>query len=65
METNRIKLSSIIENQLPLFVREEYPLVNELLTEYYRSLESKGSANDILQNIDEYIKVNNLTNLIS
>jgi hypothetical protein len=61
---NRIKISSIVESQLPLFVREEYPLVSELLTEYYRSLESKGSSYDILQNIDQYIKVNNLTNLV-
>ena len=64
METNKIKLSSIVESQLPLFVREEYPLVSELLTEYYRSLESKGSSYDILQNIDQYVKVNNLTNLV-
>ena len=64
METNRIKLSSIIETQLPLFVREDYPLVSELLTEYYRSLELKGSSYDILQNIDQYVKVNNLSNLV-
>jgi len=64
METNKIKLSSIVESQLPLFVREEYPLVSELLTEYYRSLESKGSSYDILQNIDQYVKANNLTNLV-
>lgn len=65
METkNKIKISSIVESQLPLFVREEYPLVSEILTEYYKSLESIGSFYDILQNIDEYVKVNNLTNLI-
>ncbi len=64
METNKIKISSIVESQLPIFVREEYPLVSELLTEYYRSLESKGSPYDILQNIDQYVKVNNLANLI-
>ena len=64
MENNRVKISSIVENQLPSFVREEYPLVTELFTEYYRSLESKGSAYDILQNIDQYINVNNLTNLV-
>lgn len=64
METNRIKLSSIVETQLPLFVREDYPLVSELLTEYYRSLELKGSSYDILQNIDQYVKVNNLSNLV-
>jgi hypothetical protein len=65
METrNRIKISSIVESQLPLFVREEYPLVSELLTEYYKSLESKGSSYDLLQNIDQYVKVNNITNLV-
>lgn len=65
METkNRIKISSIVESQLPIFVREEYPLVSELLTEYYRSLESKGSSYDILQNIDEYVKANNISNLV-
>lgn len=65
MENTRIKISSIVESQLPSFVREDYPLVSELLTEYYRSLESKGSSYDILQNIDQYVKVNNLTNLVS
>lgn len=64
MENTKIKISSIVESQLPLFVREEYPLVTELLTEYYRSLEFKGSSYDILQNIDQYVKVNNLTNLV-
>ena len=64
MENTRIKISSIVESQLPLFVREEYPLVAELLTEYYRSLESKGSSYDILQNIDQYVKINNLSNLV-
>jgi hypothetical protein len=64
MENTRIKISSIVESQLPLFVREDYPLVTELLTEYYRSLEFKGSSYDLLQNIDQYVKVNNLSNLV-
>ncbi len=64
MENTRVKISSIVENQLPEFVREDYPLVSELLREYYKSLEYNGSAYDILQNIDRYIKINNLTNLV-
>jgi len=64
MENTRVKISSIVESQLPLFVREDYPLVTELLTEYYKSLESKGSSYDIIQNIDSYVKVNNLSNLV-
>ena len=64
MRETRIKISSIIQNQLPEFVKEEFPLVSEFLSQYYVSLESKGHTSDILQNIDQYIKVDNLTNLI-
>jgi len=60
---NRVKISSIVESQLPSFVREDYPLVSEFLMEYYRSLEAKGSAYDLLTNIDDYVKVDNITNL--
>ena len=64
MRETRIKISSIIQNQLPEFVKEEFPLVSEFLSQYYVSLESKGHTSDILQNIDQYIKVDNITNLI-
>ena len=64
MTETRIKISSIVDNQLPQFVREEFPLVSEFLSQYYISLENKGGTNDILQNIDKYIKVDSLTNLI-
>ena len=65
MENTRVKISSIVESQLPRFVREDYPLVSELLKEYYKSLENNGSAYDILQNVDQYVKINNLTNLVT
>jgi hypothetical protein len=64
MKETRIKISSIIENQLPQFVLEEFPLVSEFLSQYYTSIESQGNVSDILQNIDQYIKVDNLTNLV-
>jgi hypothetical protein len=64
MTETRIKISSIVDNQLPQFVREEFPLVSEFLSQYYTSLENQGGTSDILQNIDQYIKVDNLTNLI-
>jgi hypothetical protein len=64
MTETRIKISSIIENQLPQYVSEEFPLVSEFLSQYYISLESQGNVSDILQNIDQYIKVDQLTNLI-
>jgi len=64
MTETRIKISSIVENQLPQFVLEEFPLVSEFLSQYYTSLESQGNVSDVLQNIDRYIKVDQLTNLV-
>ena len=64
MTETRIKISSIVENQLPQYVKEEFPLASDFLKQYYISLENPGGTSDILQNIDQYIKVDNLTNLI-
>jgi hypothetical protein len=63
MTESRIKISSIVENQLPDYVKEEFPLVSEFLSQYYQAIENQGSTLDILQNIDRYVKVDNLTNL--
>jgi len=63
MVDTRIKIISIVANQLPGFVKEEFPLAGEFLSQYYLSLEGQGSTLDILQNIDQYIKVDSLTNL--
>ena len=61
MSNTRVKIGSIVQNQLPDFVQEEYPLVGEFLKEYYNSLEGKGGTLDVLQNIDQYVKVDNLS----
>jgi hypothetical protein len=60
MTNTRVKISSIVQDQLPDFVQEEYPLVSEFLKEYYNSLEGKSGTLDILQNIDQYVKIDNL-----
>jgi len=59
----RVKTSSVVESQLPAFVREDFPLVAEFLQEYYKSQENPGGTLDILQNIDKYVKVEEMTNL--
>ena len=64
MNNTRIKISSVIESQLPIFVRENFPLVEEFLGEYYKSLDLQGGVYDILQNIDQYIKVDTSSNTI-
>jgi hypothetical protein len=63
MINKRVKISSIVSSQLPRFVREDYPLLSQFLTEYYNSLDGRGLTNDILQNIDQYFKLDNLVNL--
>lgn len=65
MQKTRITISNVLKNQLPNFVKEEYPLVEELFSEYYKGQEYQGGILDIFQNIDQYVKLNNLTNLIS
>jgi hypothetical protein len=64
MVENKVKFSSIVESQLPRFVREDFPLIGEFLSQYYRSLEYKSAPIDLIRNIDNYIKLDNVTNLV-
>jgi hypothetical protein len=63
MTVKRIQFSNIVQNQLPAYVREEFPLISEFLKQYYISQEFQGAPLDLIQNIDEYIKLNETTNL--
>lgn len=47
----KIELSSIIENQLPQYVREEFPLAVEFLKQYYIS----NTSDEIVQNLEQYL----------
>jgi len=62
MKDTRIKVSTLIENQVPKYLRESSPLLIDFLRQYYISVESKGQVLDILENIDHYVDVNLLTN---
>ena len=64
MINNRVKFNLILESLVPEYVREEYPLVLEFLKEYYKSIENPGQTLDLLQNIDKYVQIDNITNLI-
>ena len=64
MKENRVKISSIVESQLPSYVREEFPLIGQFLSRYYRSQEYQGGPLDIVQNIDEYIKRTTTDNFV-
>ena len=60
-DLQRVQIQSIVENQLPSFVQDDFPLLGEFLKEYYVSQEYPGASTDLLQNIDEYLKLNSLT----
>ena len=63
MAEKRIQFSNIVQNQLPSYVREEFPLISEFLKQYYVAQEFQGAPTDLIQNIDQYIKLNETTNL--
>ena len=63
-ENKRVKISSVVKNQLPDFIKADFPLAGEFLAQYYNALEGQGSTLDVLQNIDKYIKIDELTDLI-
>ena len=63
MSEKRIQFSNIVQNQLPGYTRDEFPLVSEFLKSYYQGQEYQGGPIDLIQNIDEYVKIDNITNL--
>ena len=63
MAETRIKFSSIVKNQLPTYVENEFPLISEFLKQYYIGQEYKSGPIDLIQNIDQYTKVDEQTSL--
>lgn len=60
MTKKRIKFTTILNNQLPSYVGEDFPLVVDFLKQYYLSQEFQGSSVDLIQNIDRYIKLDEI-----
>ena len=57
----RVKVQQIIENQLPEFLLSESPKTVDFLKQYYISQEFQGGPIDIVENLDQYLNLNNLT----
>ena len=64
MTEKRIQFKEIVKNQLPQYVREDFPLVGEFLSQYYLAQEFQGAPIDLIQNIDKYVKVDSITNQV-
>ena len=56
----RIQVNTIIENQLPDFVLDDFPNDVEFLKQYYISQEFQGGPSDLISNFDQYLKADNL-----
>ena len=53
----RIKVNTIIENQLPTFLLSDFPNAVEFFKQYYISQEFQGGSINIAENIDRYTKL--------
>ena len=53
----RVKISQVIENQLPEFVQAESPLFVDFMKQYYISQEYQGGPVDVAENLDRYNKL--------
>ena len=49
----RIKVNTIIENQLPEFVVSDFPNAAEFFKQYYISQEFQGGPSDLIGNFDQ------------
>jgi len=65
MTVDRVKFQEIVSSQLPQYVREDFPLLTDFLEQYYVSQEYESGPVDLVNNIDQYVKVENLTNLVT
>ena len=64
MSEKRVKLNQIVKNQLPSYVKEDFPLVGSFLSQYYQGQEYQGGPVDLIQNIDSYIKLSECGSLV-
>ena len=63
MAVDRVKFQDILQSQVPDFIRDDFPLLTDFLKQYYVSQEYQGGTYDLIQNIDQYVKVDELFNL--
>ena len=58
---SRVKIQNVIESQLPEFILDENPKFVEFLKQYYISQEYQSGPTDLIENLDQYLKLDNLT----
>ena len=61
-DIKRVKISHVIESQIPEFLNEESPLFKEFLSQYYESQEHQSGMTDLANNLAEYRKISAFNN---
>ena len=56
----RVQINKIIESQLPEFLISDFPKAIEFFKQYYISEEFQGGNTDLADNLDQYLKLDNL-----
>ena len=56
----KLQINKIIESQLPEFLVAEFPKAVDFFKQYYISQESQGAPDDLITNLDRYLKLDNL-----
>ena len=63
MALDRVKIQDILASQVPEYVKDDFPLLVTFLEEYYKSQEIQSGTFDLIQNLDQYVKLDELVNL--
>ena len=61
---SRTKVSDRLEEQIPQFIRDDYPDFVQFIKYYYQALELKGNPVDVINNLDEYYNIDRLNDLV-
>jgi len=57
----RVKIGQLVESLLPSYIVAESPKTIDFLKQYYLTQDSQGGVSDIIENLDQYLKFDNLT----
>ena len=60
MAVDRVQIQDVLASQIPSYIRDDFPLLVSFLEEYYVSQEVQGGTLDLIENLDQYVKVDEL-----
>jgi len=63
MAVDRVQIKDVLASQVPAYIRDDFPLLVSFLEEYYASQESQGGVLDLIENLDQYVKVDELAKI--